>query len=118
MAKAKGSPKTGGRKPGSLNKRTADLVERLNEHDQDPFDILFAFARGDWKALGYESSVYHKENSDGSTTMGYVIAPELRQKAAKDACEYLYPKRKALEVSGKDGEDIGIKIIIEDYGKK
>ena len=27
------------------------------------------------------------------------ISPELRQKSAKDVCEYLYPKRKAVERS-------------------
>jgi len=36
---------------------------------------------------------------DGSTFEELTISPELRQKSAKDACEYLFPKRKAIEHS-------------------
>lgn len=51
----------------------------------DPFEILVHFAKGDADALGY----------DGGT-----IPPDMRLQAAKEASQYLYPKRKAVEHSG------------------
>lgn len=80
--------KTGGRKKGTPNKKTLPLLARAKALKVDPFEILLLFAMGKWKRLGY------KEN---------VLTPENRLKAASEACQYLHPKRKALEVS--DGND-------------
>lgn len=44
--------------------------------------------------------------------------PGRRLDAAEKICQYIHPKRKAIEHSGVDGEDIGIRIIVEDYGAK
>ncbi len=45
MAKAKGSPKTGGRKPGSKNIRTK-AEEACHRAGIDPFDLLVSHAMG------------------------------------------------------------------------
>jgi hypothetical protein len=77
MARIKGSPKTGGRKKGTPNKRTVYGVEMLRARypDWDPLDQLAYTAQ-------------HDED------------PDRRLAAAKDACSYFYPRRKAVEHSG------------------
>lgn len=105
MANIKGSPKTGGRQIGSVNKITAkyrrDVASLCEELKCDPFKIQALIANGDWEALGYDSSVYVRESADGkSTSLGYVLPPELRQRAAKELCEYISPKLRAIEHSG------------------
>lgn len=107
--------KTGGRQKGSLNKRTQLVEDIAARFDLDPFEVLMLFMMGDWKALGYENECYFAEKPDGEIKMGYVIPPELRMNAAKEASKYLYAQKKAVELSS--GET-GIKIIVEDYLKK
>lgn len=86
MARPKGSP----------NARTVQLHEIAEKLGCNPFEVLIHFAKGDFDALGYEKHQI-KVTKDGGTEMELTISPELRQRSAKDACEYLYPKRKALE---------------------
>jgi hypothetical protein len=75
--------------------RTRDLMHLASELDCNPFEVLLYFAKGDYGALGYEEK--KKIITKDSSYEEYTISPELRQKAAKDACEYLFPKRKAIE---------------------
>lgn len=86
-----------GRPQGSLNARTQDLFDIAQRLNCNPFEVLLYFAKGDYEALGYENHQI-KVTKDGTTISELTISPELRQKAAKDACEYLYPKRKAIEI--------------------
>lgn len=60
----------------------------------DPLKILMYFASGNWKALGYDSEVYHFERADGSFAEGFVITPNMRLTAAKEIAPYIYAKRK------------------------
>ena len=83
MAFKPGHKKYGGRKKGTPNKKTADAQKMADEMGVDPLKILLHFAAGDHKALGYKSA----------------IPMDLRLGAAKDACSYLYAKRKAVEIS-------------------
>lgn len=99
-SKVKNNPNMG-RPKGSPNKRTSDLLDIAERLDVNPFEVLLHFAKGDYKALGYDefqSKVVGK-GKDASMVEELTISPELRQKSAKDACEYLYPKRKAVEHS-------------------
>lgn len=93
----KGKPKTGGRVAGVPNQRTKTIEETALRLKCDPFEVLLHVANGDWKALGYDTSVIIKSSADGSTYMEYTITPELRVQAAKDACSYLYAKKKSIE---------------------
>jgi hypothetical protein len=78
---------------------------------------LLRFTAGDWKGLGYENECYFVEKPDGATKMGYTITPEMRLKAASEACQYLIPKKKAVELSA--NSDSGVfKMVIEDYTSK
>lgn len=86
--------KLGGRPKGSRNKRSLQVEIIAEKFGKDPFELLMMFATGDWQGLGYDSEVYVMENAQGSTKIGYTISPEMRLAATKEACQYLYPKRK------------------------
>ena len=75
----------GGRAPGTPNKRTAELVERLAELECDPVEGLAKIAAD--------------PNTDAV----------LRARILSDLMPYLYPKRKAVEVSGEQGGPIVVR---------
>lgn len=103
MAAPKGHPRWGGRKTGTLNKDKVSALEKAEALGVDPFVILLYFAAGDWKALGYEAKTKLVPTKEGVIEVDQ-IPSELRQKSAKDACEYVCPKLKAIEHSGPDGK--------------
>lgn len=81
MAKGK---KTGGRRPGSLNKRTT-VLEKCEAIGLDPFQALAEIA----------NDKMH----------------EHQFLALKELCQYVEPKRKAVEVSG--GMDVRVQQELE-----
>lgn len=99
----------GGRKKGSPNKNTLPLAERASALGVDPFEILLLFAKGDWEALGYEYEFETKIGAGGAAVESRIINTDHRIAAAKAVCEYLHPKRKAVEHSGPNGEPIAVK---------
>lgn len=107
-AGAQPGERRGGRGKGTLNVRTRlaaqadDIAKKLGV---DPFEILLKFAAADWKALGYKSETETRYSAEGSGYEVYVIEPQQRIIAAKAACEYLFPKRKSVEVTAADGKD-------------
>lgn len=122
-----GSPKTGGRTKGAINKRTKfgpkahETAERLGI---DPFEILLRFAANDWENLGYVSRTRRMLSKSGEVVEIDNIEPSDRIQAAKSASEYLFPKRKSVELTGKDGQDIfnslGLlvqSVLASDHGK-
>ena len=105
----------GGRKKGTPNKNRQVLLDKAKELGVDPFQILLLFAKGDWKALGYDSAeTVTAITKDGQKIFADRISPELRQKSAKDASEYLYPKRKAVELTGEDGGPVDFNNVSKD----
>lgn len=98
---------TAGRKKGTPNKATLPLEQKALELGVDPFEILLRFAGGDWKGLGYKSEAYED---------GFTISPEMRLKAASEACQYLLAKKKAIELSNPDNSTF--RVLIEDYSSK
>jgi hypothetical protein len=95
---------------GIPNKRTTDLLEIAHELECNPFEILLHFAQGNFTALGLPEWT-EKTSKSGETYHEATISPELRQRSAKDACEYLFPKRRAVEHSGPDGTDLFTKLV-------
>lgn len=94
----KGGPKTGGRGKGTPNKDSVPAEQKARELGIDPFEVLLRFADGDWKALGYESDkVTAGITANGTRWEKYTIDPAVRQKAAAEACSYIFPKRKAID---------------------
>lgn len=93
-----GRTKAGGRQKGTPNKRALRLQELAAELGVDPFEILLRFAGNDWKGLGYASGSTTKWTASGIEYEEDVITPQMRLLAAKEAVQYLEPKRKAIEV--------------------
>jgi hypothetical protein len=95
-----------GRPKGGMNKRTADLVELAEKLGCNPVEVLLRFAMNDWKGLGYESETrFLQDGLKGEKEIMH-IPPETRMKAAAEAAQYLYPKRKAVEHSAADGQPL------------
>lgn len=94
-----------GRKKGSRNKNALPLTQKVTELGVDPFEILLMFAKGDWKGLGYASAFNTLYTSRGEPYQVDIIQPEHRLRAAQEASQYLYPKRRAIEV--KDNRNVG-----------
>lgn len=117
MAYPKGKPKPegSGRAKGTKNKDVLGLEDRAKELGVDVFEILAHFAAGNWKKLGYLNEVYVSENAKGETKLGYTITPEMRMKASTELMKYIYPQKKAVELSNSES---GFKLIIEDYSQK
>lgn len=81
-----GHHKLGGRKKGTPNKVTA-LREKLEDAGFDPFEVLIEIA----KDKGHPDHFH----------------------AAKELCQYLEAKKKAIEVAGENKEEI--RVTIHDY---
>lgn len=114
MTKMARKKKTGGRQPGTPNKKTVELQEIASKFQYHPFEIMMMYAHRDHKALGLPEYKIVGYSQDGSPIEALSISAELQQKSAKDANEYLAPKRKAIEHTGKDGEKL---FSYEDYIK-
>jgi hypothetical protein len=85
------------RRKGSRNRNSAPVLAKAQELGIDPWEILLYFAAGDWKALGYEAEKIQHINQYG-VKEEYTIDPAVRAKCAAEASQYLYPKRRALEI--------------------
>ena len=79
--------KTGGRKAGTPNKRTTELVVRLEALGCDPIEGMALIAM------------------DVSNT------PELRGRMYAELASYLYPKRKAVEVRPDEGPSLVFQFV-------
>ena len=73
-----GAPKTGGRKAGTPNRRTVEIADRLAELGCDPIEGMARIA------------------------MNSKHAPELRGRMFAELAQYMYPKRKAIEIAPRD----------------
>lgn len=122
MAKGR---KTGGRKKGTLNKRTQDLEALLEEMKFCPARALvrsYRLAMKQFKAydqvaekiLDSDADVEVKDlrrllsSSDAAPT--YL---RIAETAAKELMQYRFPKRKAVEITGKDGEELeAVQVIV------
>lgn len=89
------------RPAGTPNSKTLQAIGALNRKGCDPLEILADIAMGNQIKCG---SVV-----EGAPLQIEVI-PTLdhRLNAAKELCQYIYPKRKAVEHSGIDGDEIVI----------
>lgn len=95
MARPKndGKGRLGGRKKGTPNKNTQSLIDKANELGVDPYEVLLLFAGDKYKELGYKK----KQNGESP------IPPSLRASCASDACQYIHPKRKSIDLKNEDG---------------
>lgn len=111
MSRTPGSPKTGGRKPGTPNRRSVIARERVEAMGFDPLEGLVLIARGDWEKLGYKAATFFKSTGESSGYDEHYISPEMRLSATKELCTYIYPKLKSVEVSA-DPESPGLPFVV------
>lgn len=81
---SKPGERRGGRKKGTPNKKNQALADRLKELGCDPIE--------DMAKVSFEA----KANGDWNLLLS----------ASKELAQYVYPKRKAVEVTGEDGGPI------------
>lgn len=92
-----GRGRLGGRQKGTPNKNTQNLIERAEALGTDPFEILCHIASNNWRALGYRSNPIELKD---------------RQSAADSLCQYMYPKRKAVDLKvGEDSKPITVTFV-------
>lgn len=103
----------GGRAKGIKNKRTRELIEILDAAGYCPVAELIevgAIARQEYERAGeIYDAIQEKRDGAGLNAPLTDTAPtylKLMQDSAKDVMPYLYPKRKSVELSGKDGQDL------------
>lgn len=112
-----GRGRLGGRAKGTPNKNTKALLEKAEELGVDPFEVLLRFAAGDWKGLGYQKP-QRQLVSMGRIFYVDVITPQMRIYAADKACQYLYPKRKAVDLKMDQSDGTLVVQFVEASGHK
>ena len=85
-----GQPKTGGRKRGTPNKATLAAAEKIEALGCDPLEGMARIAMD-------------KRNS-----------PELRGRMFSELAQYMYPKRKAVEVIDEQATEISVNTNLDD----
>jgi hypothetical protein len=105
-----------GRPKGSKNKIGLIAEHIAANYHMHPFEVLMKILNNDWEGLGYEAEIYHKETPSGEVKIGYVLTPQMRLDAAKEATKYLFSQKKAVEISTPEGE--GFRIEVVDYVSK
>ena len=83
----KGRPKSGGRKSGTPNRRTTAAAEVLEDLKCDPIEALVRIAQAKTTPLEIQVACY------------------------KELGQYRYAKRRALEVTGHEGEPVRIEVV-------
>ena len=89
-----------GRPKGSLNKKSEHIFELCEKNNFDPVERLIYFAMGDWKKLGLDSKYIEKQGYQGVIVQELSVSIEIMKDATKDLMSFMYPKRKAVELSG------------------
>lgn len=85
------------RQKGTPNRKTDELMAIAKRLKVSPFEVLCLFAGGRNAELGYAQ-----------------LDPGVRMKAAAEAAKYLYPQRRAVEVSAPEP----FRVVVEDYSRK
>ena len=89
MSRPKGTPKTGGRQKGTLNKRNQELTELIQSKFPD-YNPVLAMAE-------------IANNED--------VSPEMRFQAHKEVAQYFECKRRAIEMTVDLDESVMIPIV-------
>jgi len=92
---AKNSKEHKGRKKGTPNKRTQDVMERLKELNCDPIEGMAKIAKI-------------------AMTEGEEQDLQLAGQMYKELAQYIAPKRKAIEHTGLDGESLPVIQIVHE----
>ncbi len=120
----KGQPRTGGRIKGTANKKTIEVIETLAKLKCDPIAGMAKIAMDARSPLDLESLEMVRRIKNAlqgkkdlleffemllSSWRNY--PPELRAKMFSELAQYVFPKRKAIEHTGQNGEPLQISIV-------
>ena len=122
---SKPGERRGGRKLGTPNKNSTRVAEICNRLKCDPVELMVKICKGDLPcgvchgagrspfqpARGESIGVRTCESCYGSGKER--IGPRERQAAASDLMGFIYPKLKAIELTGADGEALDMKMVVE-----
>lgn len=90
--------KTGGRQKGTKNKVNATIEGIFKSQDFDPAEgLAYCFK---------EAVKLYKRRMTSKSTFRAGEALSIAAKVANDAAQYVYPKRKAIEHTGANGEKL------------
>lgn len=103
------SQKKGGREKGTPNKKTEWIFELCQKNNFDPIQALIDVAKNNWEALGYSGPEIEKQGFQGVMVLEPVISMDHRIDAMKTLTSYMYPKRKAVEISNEGEANSGFK---------
>lgn len=119
-----GGPKTpgSGRKKGSVNKSTEDIMQKLARLGCDPMEGMAIIALNRLPCgvcRGKGKTPYKLPDGGIGTrtcescygTLYENCSPELRGKMNAEIAQYIAPKRKALEISGNLGFNLGERLV-------
>lgn len=102
-----------GRKKGVPNKKTQELIDILEASGYSPAAELIRIAAIAEKEYDRSSEIYdaiqEKRTLAGINSPLSDIAPtylKIMQDSASDMMNYVYPKRKAVELTGENGKDL------------
>jgi hypothetical protein len=120
-----GTIKTGGRIKGSTNKKTLEVIDTLAKLKCSPIEGMAKIAMDARSPLDAESLKATKEIKkllkDKPKLLEFFEmilqswthhSPELRAKMYSELAQYVFPKRKAVEVSGEDGMPIAVDAVV------
>lgn len=111
-------PAGSGKKKGHITRDRQMLLDKAKELGVDPFEILLRFAANDWKGLGYESHMrVVGKTQRGDDILTDTIEPQLRARCASDACQFMLPKLKAIEVDDKSAHQAAI-VYVAEWGNR
>jgi hypothetical protein len=88
---AKAGERRGGRQKGTPNKRTIAAAEKLEALGCDPIKQL------------------------GQIALDESVEVSLRVQVLKELCQYVAPKRKAMEVTGEDGGPVKTEMTVSEW---
>jgi len=124
--------KTGGRKAGAPNKKTQDVIDKLEAMECDPIEGMarIALQAEQDASTSFKSiidgmnEVISEGDEDIEGVLNSIFSKHVKERREhlmlaggmyKELAQYVAPKRKAIEMTGLDGGDINIdsKFVIE-----
>lgn len=94
-------PANAGRKKGTPNKRTVEFLELLEKHDFAPGEEMIYCYREMIKLFNYRKV--------RGNIAGAVDTLKKAEEILNDICQYVYPRKKAVEHSG----EVGVKTFAD-----
>src|SRR5262245_42490042 len=113
--------KTGGRKRGTPNKKTAERLEQIRATGKDPLDVMLANMRwADERAAELLAELHALDRSEDARALDLfrdvLRFRELAQSCARDAAPYVHPKLAQIAKAGFDGGPIVRRITVQVVG--